>query len=1285
MYLVTILKMFTVFKLSEHKSSFLKHKFVYLADKYKSLMLKYIKYLLLFFLTITSLNAISQFKFIENKGQWNNAVLLKADIVGGYLYLEEDGLTYDFYDVKTLNQYVDAHHHKEIKQVFDVLKCHSYKVKFLNAKELSMLQKNKKTSEYYNYFLGNDKSKWGSKAYGYEDVSYQNLYTGVDLHFYSQNDYLKYDFIVAPKKNPYQIEMVYEGVSDISIKNKRLVVKTSVNEVIEEKPYAYQIIDGVETEVKCEFVLKGNKVSFNFPNGYDDTKALIIDPTLMFSTYSGSFSNNFGYTATFDRDGFLYSGSTAFGTQYPTTIGAYDVSFNGGIVDVAISKYDTSGTFMVYSTYVGGSSDELPHSMIVNSNDELFVYGTTSSLNWPYTTGCYDSTFAGGTATNMTNGLGVNFVNGSDIFVFRLSDSGSNLLASTLVGGTANDGLNYTPTVDLRYNYADQVRGEIEIDKHDNIYVVSCTRSANFPVTSGAYQQVYGGGEIDGCVFKMDNKLTTLIWSSFLGGSANDAVYSLAIDRNDNPYVTGGTVSTNFPSTPGVLYSVNQGGRCDGFITQFDKTGASIIRSTFFGSDSYDQAYFIEVDRQDSVYIFGQTEKGGSYFINNAAYSTPNSGQFVTKITPELDSIVWSTVFGSGGGAPNISPTAFLVDVCNKIYLSGWGGSTNAFATVNNAISTNGMDITPGAYQSTTDGSDFYLMVLEADASNIYYGSYFGGGISAEHVDGGTSRFDRNGRMYQSVCAGCGGNSDFPIEPNPGAVSPTNNNSCNNGVFKFDFNLPITLADFDATPIVCSPDTTYFTNRSLRGSAFLWNFGDGNFSNLVSPKHVYTSPGTYTVTLVVWDTNTCNLADSIQKQVTVLADSTWSLATDSICQGSFSQIGILPLTITGITYTWSPSTGLSDTTISNPIASPTVTTDYILLISNGTCTDTVYQTVNVTTVDLIVPNDTIVCDDTTSILLVASSNGTGATIQWSSSAAYSDTLNNSGDSTINVVPGVPTTYYVKAMNNGCEITDTVFVDVFGSQIQLTAPAGMCLDDTVNISVTNNSSTPLTYDWEPNSEIISGDNSPIITVSPNATTWFYVTATSPAGCSVTDSIRLYVSPLPALGVNATADIDTIPEGSSVNLHASPTGYGYTWTPSATLDNGNVQHPVATPTQTTTYGLTVSDTGCVLMDSVTVYVRDVICGKPDIYVPNAFTPDGDGNNDKVFVRGNNLREMKLSIFHRWGEKVFETTDQKVGWDGTFKGRECDPAVFVYYLEATCISNETYFEKGNITLIR
>jgi hypothetical protein len=614
--------------------------------------------------------------------------------------------------------------------------------------------------------------------------------------FHSEYDLIKYDFVVKPEANSELIMLDYEGAEGIYVDKKgNLVIETSIGKVFEKKPYAFQRKGEEIMEVPCQFRVKNNQVQFYFPKGYDSSLELVIDPTLMFSTYSGATTNNFGYTATFDSKGFLYSGSTAFGTQsgthgYPITPGAYQTTWGGGVggagnnnnwgVDIAISKYDTTGTFMVYSTLIGGSGDEMPHSLIVNQNDELFIYGTAGSSNYPTTANAFQPNFAGGNDANMVNGLGVRFNNGCDIVISRLSSDGSQLLASTFIGGSANDGINWAG--DTKYNYADEVRGEIIIDKNNNIYVASTTQSSNFPTSGNAFQQNYGGGIQDGCIFKMDNNLTTMLWSSFLGGSSSDAVYALALDYNDDVYVCGGTNSANFPTSSGVIQQTYQGGRTDGFVTHIHKDGNQIINSTFYGSSAYDQVYFVDVDRQNNVYVFGQTEAPGNTFIFNASYATPNSGQFVSKLTPDLSSLVWSTVFGTGSGGPNISPAAFMVDVCNKIYLSGWGGNTNNLASLNNnAGFTSGMEVTPDAFQSSTNGSDFYLMVLEDDASAISYGSFFGGNTSSEHVDGGTSRFDRNGRMYQSVCAGCGGFNDFPIHPNPGAHSAINGASCNNG------------------------------------------------------------------------------------------------------------------------------------------------------------------------------------------------------------------------------------------------------------------------------------------------------------------------------------------------------------------------------------------------------------------------------------------------------------------------------------------------------------------------
>ena len=189
--------------------------------------------------------------------------------------------------------------------------------------------------------------------------------------------------MVKAHANAQQIELNYDGADDIAVKNDRLHIYTQVNHIIEDKPYAFQIIDGEKIEVQCKFKLKGTTVTFAFPRGYNHNYDLIIDPTLMFATYSGSTANNFGYSATFDSKGFLYAGSSVFGTGYPTVLGSYDGTFNGGTglspgIDIAISKFDTTGTFLLYSTYIGGNSDELPHSLIVNNFDELFILGTTS-------------------------------------------------------------------------------------------------------------------------------------------------------------------------------------------------------------------------------------------------------------------------------------------------------------------------------------------------------------------------------------------------------------------------------------------------------------------------------------------------------------------------------------------------------------------------------------------------------------------------------------------------------------------------------------------------------------------------------------------------------------------------------------------------------------------------------------------------------------------------------------------------------------------------------------------
>ena len=236
-----------------------------------------------------------------------------------------------------------------------------------------------------------------------------------------------------------------------------------------------------------------------------------------------------------------------------------------------------------------------------------------------------------------------------------------------------------------------------------------------------------------------------MVWSSYLGGREDDAAYAIQLDGQNNVYVSGGTRSTNFPGTAGGVNPAFQGGFSDGFVSKINSDGNNLIQSTYIGTNDYDQSYLIQLDGDNNIYISGQTV--GNYPVvpapGKSIYSNPGATQFITKLDNDMSQIILSTVFGSpNANRPNISPTAFLVDKCDNIYVSGWGGETNQ----ENGGFTDNMPITSDAFQSNTDGSDIYLIVLSRDAETLKYGTYLGGATGrGEHVDGGTSRFDRKG------------------------------------------------------------------------------------------------------------------------------------------------------------------------------------------------------------------------------------------------------------------------------------------------------------------------------------------------------------------------------------------------------------------------------------------------------------------------------------------------------------------------------------------------------------
>ena len=1220
----------------------------------------------------------SLIKFTENKKQWNKNVLYRCQLDGGALFLEKNAFTYNFYDKENLRK----NHFGKGHPLSKGIKSHAFRMQFINANINVETSAQKITSDYCNYFIGNDKKCWASNVKNYKEVNYKNLYQGIDLQILGNQNSIKYNFIVAPKVNPDIIHLNYEGLEKISIVEGEIKLKTSLNEMTEQKPFAYQWINGKQKEVLCEFVLENNTIQFNFPKGYNQKYELVIDPILVFAASSGSLADNFGMSATYDSYGNLYAGGTAYGSGYPTTLGAYNETGNGstayisGLTDVVITKYDSSGTNLLYSTYLGGStSTEVVNSLIVNAQDELLMYGLTGSSDFPVTPNAFDTTYNGGDAMQYIYN-GTSYDNGTDIYVSKFNSAGTTLLASTYIGGSLNDGVNHNndstllymafnsvtsaydipvyefPLDSLQYNYGDQYRGEINVDYAGNAIITSSTRSTNFPIVNG-FDNTLGGLQ-DAIVFKFNSDFSQLLWSTYLGGTDNDAGYALSIDDSSNIYVSGGTRSIDFPTTPGCVQPNYGGGKADGFITKIGKNGNVILASTFWGSAAYDQNYFVQIDKYKDVYVVGQTE--GAMPVTANVYNNPNSGQFISKINGSLSTLLISTVFGNGNGRPNISPSAFLVDNCDNIYVCGWGGNV-----LSGSDSVKNMPLSGNAFQSTTDGHNFYLLVLSKNATSLLYATYFGGAASYEHVDGGTSRFDKKGIVYQAVCAGCGGHDDFPVKPgcwpytssnyvaydpaNPyptGVNMNTQDNNCNEGVFKFDFQTPLSDATFTTNNLNgCEPLTIQFNYQNPPGATYLWDFGNNDTTSLISnPIKTFPTAGTYLVQLYVLNPANCNYGDTTYKNIVVYPQPILNLGNDtSICIGSTITLNAQN---TGSKYLWSNG----DTTQTIAITLPGT---YWVNVLAGMCytSDTINIALNTPTNAAFTINQAVGCvpltiqcnytnppntsflwnfgnNDTTSITLnpsrifptagifpiqlivtkAGSCNGTDTSIQnitiiplpivniGNDTAICSDggvfldagtsgTIYNwsNGAITESIYTTIPGTYSVTVSNGTCVNSDTTNIILIPS-----VDATFNLNQAIGcapLTVNFNYVNTLgtTFLWDfGNGDTSSIANNPSITYSLAGTYSIKLIAHNSTTCNLSDTSIQQVVVISKPLVNIGND--TILCGAvNLNLDAGNNGYDYVWSTGDTTQTINITSPMV-------YWVTVINNICKTTDSIFV---------------------------------------------------------------------------------------------------
>ena len=546
-----------------------------------------------------------------------------------------------------------------------------------------------------NYFIGKDRSKWRTNVPTYAKVHYREVYPGIDLVYYGNQRQLEYDFVVAPGADPNKIVLGFKGADKLRINAQGdLMLHAGGNVVRQHKPAIYQEVDGVRTKVEGGYVLKGTKrIGFKVA-AYDTTRPLVIDPVLSYSTFLGGGNSDHGVAIAVDATGSTYVTGNAAGFGFPATPGAFqpDNKSVGGTSNTFVAKLDPTGSALVYSTFLGGNtgpfgSSDSAGAIAVDADGNAYVTGSAGSFNFPVTAGAFQttrkggddayvtklnptgsalvySTLLGGSSFDMGFSIAVDasgnayvaggtrsanfpttagafqtaFAGGaSDTFVTKLNPSGSALVYSTYLGGSGDDG---------------QFDGGIAVDASGNAYVTGGTSSANFPTTAGAFQTTFAGGALDAFVTKLDPTGSALAYSTYLGGSGSESrsTSKIAVDTNGNAYVTGGTDSTDFPTTVGAYQVIFGGGASDAFVTKLDPTGSALVYSTYLGGIGDDNQFDggITVDAGGSAYLTGMTTSIN--FPTTAGAFQPLLGgeqdAFMAKLSPDGSALVYSTYLG---------------------------------------------------------------------------------------------------------------------------------------------------------------------------------------------------------------------------------------------------------------------------------------------------------------------------------------------------------------------------------------------------------------------------------------------------------------------------------------------------------------------------------------------------------------------------------------------------------------------------------------------------------------
>ncbi len=654
-----------------------------------------------------------QIPFIENSGQLNNDnIEFYAATFVGSVFLTKDGkLHYAFTP--------SGKRGVEFSEGFQNSLSFRYRGE-------------EKTSIKISSFKGNDPKKWRTNISSFNTIEFGEIYEGVNLKLQATGNNVEKIFYIQPNTNPDVIKINIESAENVTVNTRgELEVKTKLGNVCFTKPVAYQEENKERKFIDVSYNVSGDVYGFEVV-GYDPTKELVIDP-LLASTYLGGSHNEYAEDMLIDNAGNLYVTGWVASTDFPTTIGAYDTSHNGG-GDVFVSKFDGSLQNLLASTFIGGGSFDQNPAIARDNNGNIFISGMTRSNDFPTTSNAFDTSFS----------------DWSDCFISKFDSDLQNLLASTYLGGTNNTG---------------DVGRDISIDDSGYVYVAGLAGS-NFPTTPGAYDETINSF-VDVFISKLDNNLTSLVASTYLGGNASDLAFAITFDDNGNVYTTGRTESGDFPFSIGAFDSTHNGGIYDAYISKFDPNLQLLLASTYLGGSGDEAAWDMVLDNTGNVLLTGETWSS-DFPATASAYDTTYNGPdvFISKLNDNLTDLLASTYLGGSGWEIGYD---IALNSSGNLFVGGMTSSID-------------FPVTPGAYDSTRDVTDAFIAKFDPNLANLSASTYLGGTA----VDQGYAlALNSGGEVY---IGGETSSTDFPTIP--GSYDNTYNGFGNDAfISKLDSNL----------------------------------------------------------------------------------------------------------------------------------------------------------------------------------------------------------------------------------------------------------------------------------------------------------------------------------------------------------------------------------------------------------------------------------------------------------------------------------------------------------------